>query len=131
MNAHLKHAKQSVILSAVCLCLICLGVFAASAGTVAAAPVQKTFASPEEAVQAYITALRQDNRPALNNLCGPNSHKIFSSGDKVADQRGREAFLKAFDEANSLAREGEKKMMLVIGKDKWPFPVPLVAIKGR
>src|SRR4029077_18065667 len=42
-----------------------------------------------------------------------------------ADKRRREEFIKTYDEKNKLVQEGDN-FVLVIGKDDWPFPIPLV-----
>jgi hypothetical protein len=47
------------------------------------------------------------------------------SGDAVADKLRRDRFLAAYDEKNRLAAEGQN-MILIVGKDDWPFPIPLV-----
>ena len=47
------------------------------------------------------------------------------SGDKAADKQRRENFLARYDEQNKLVREGNSTI-LIIGKDDWPFPIPIV-----
>jgi hypothetical protein len=47
------------------------------------------------------------------------------SGDPVSDKERRKKGIEAFDRKNSLVKEGEK-MVLVIGENDWPFPIPLV-----
>ena len=109
------------------------GVVALLAAFVAASPAvgadkakQKTFASPEEAAKAVIAAAKAGDSKALTAIFGPGSEKVLQSGDKVADKEARERFAKAADEANALEKSGEAKAILTVGKDKWPFPVPLV-----
>jgi hypothetical protein len=49
----------------------------------------------------------------------------MSSGDAVADQRGRNLFLAAYNERRVLMEDkGEK--ILHIGSEDWPFPIPLI-----
>jgi hypothetical protein len=94
------------------------GSFAASAG-------QRSFASAEEAVKAAVAAARKGDDKELAAIFGPGSQDLMSSGDTVADKQRRAEFLKAYDEKNRLASEGENTV-LVIGKNDWPFPIPLV-----
>jgi hypothetical protein len=47
------------------------------------------------------------------------------SGDAVADKQRRERFLAAYNEKNSIASEGENRI-ITIGNSAWPFPIPLV-----
>lgn len=85
----------------------------------------KMFASPQEAVDAAVMAVRDNNEKEFIAVFGSEGEELFSSGDPVSDQEGRERFLKAYEEKNSLVAEGEN-MVLEVGKDAWPFPIPLV-----
>ena len=46
---------------------------------------QVVFATPEQAVDALVTATREDQRDDLLKILGPNAHQVIYSGDKVAD----------------------------------------------
>ena len=50
---------------------------------------------------------------------------MLSSGDPVADKERQAKFLAAYDQKNRLVAEGES-MILVIGNNEWPFPIPVV-----
>jgi len=89
-------------------------------------PQAKTFASPEEAAKAVIAAAKAGDSKGLSVIFGPGSDKVLQSGDKVADKEARERFVKAAEEANALEKSGDAKAILTVGKDKWPFPVPIV-----
>ena len=91
----------------------------------AAAVQQKSFSSPEEGVKAIIQAARDNNDKEMIAIFGPGGKDLIFSGDPVADKERRAKFLQAYDEKNSLATQGEEKI-LVIGKDNWPFPIPLM-----
>lgn len=93
---------------------------------VPAAFAQKTFSSPEDAVAALVAATRAEDNKALLAVLGQNAKSIVQSGDPVADRAGRERFNKSFDEANKLERQGDDKATLSVGKDNWPFPIPVV-----
>jgi hypothetical protein len=97
----------------------------------AATTKQKTFVSPEKAVLAFVDSLKKNDKIALAALFGPNSGKLISSGDPVADQYRRQRFVEAYEESQRLDREGKKKAVLVVGKNEWPFPIPLVMTKNR
>jgi hypothetical protein len=90
-----------------------------------AAVTQKGFSTPEEAVKAAVTAARNNDDKGLIAIFGPSSKDLLFSGDSVADKQRRERFLKAYDEKNSLVSEKDG-MVLVVGKNDWPFPIPLV-----
>ncbi|MGE5305155.1 MAG: DUF2950 domain-containing protein [Alphaproteobacteria bacterium] len=103
--------------------------FAVTAISFAAAAPQKTFSSAEEAVKAAITAAKNNNDKELLAIFGATAKELLFSGDPVADKQRRARFLAAYDEKNRLAREGENTI-LVVGKQDWPFPIPLVK-KGQ
>jgi len=102
--------------------LSCVGVGPAAL----AAEKQKTFGSPEEAVKTLLTATAAGDIKALESILGPGSASLIRSGDAVADRAGRERFAKAYAEANKISREGDAKAVLLVGKDEWPMPIPLV-----
>ena len=92
----------------------------------AAAVKQKTFSTPEEGVKALIDAARKDDTKGILEILGADAKSIIESGDPVADNEGRERFVKSYDESNKLVKSGEAEMVLEVGKDEWPFPIPLV-----
>ncbi len=107
------------------LILAAAAVAFAFAGISDAAVKQRTFASPEAAVKALIEAGKKHDMNELLAIFGPGGKEILFSGDEVADKQGREAFLNAYEEKHSIIRE-KGGMVLLIGKDDWPFPVPIV-----
>ena len=102
-------------------------VLAAGPGLAApAAGKARTFASPEEATKAFVDALRADDPRTLLAILGQDARPLIDSGDKVADHEAREHFLRSYDEANRLVPDGDRAAVLQVGKDEWPFPLPLV-----
>ena len=91
----------------------------------AAAAQQKTFPSAADAVKAAISAAKSNDDKELLAIFGAQAKDLISSGDAVADKQRRAQFIKAFDEQNRLVVEGENTIV-VIGKNEWPFPIPLV-----
>ena len=85
-----------------------------------------SFKSPDDAVTALVDAIRSDDPgEALVSVLGAEGSDIANSGDEVADEARRARFLEAFGEAHVLQADGESKSTLVIGKDEYPFPIPL------
>jgi hypothetical protein len=95
------------------------------AGNSLAAVKQKSFTSPEEAVKALITSGRNNDNNEMSSIFGANAKDLIFSGDDAADKQRRENFLAKYDEKNMLVREGNRTT-LIIGKDDWPFPIPIV-----
>jgi len=87
---------------------------------------QKSFASSEEAVKALVVAVRSNDKKEMLAILGPGGKELISSGDEVADKVGREKFLKAYDEMNKLEKESDGKIVLHVGADDWPLPIPIV-----
>jgi hypothetical protein len=87
---------------------------------------QKSFASPEEAVNALVAAVKTDDKKEMLAILGSVGKELISSGDEVADKAGREKFLKAYDEMNKLEKASANKIILHIGKDDWALPIPVV-----
>ena len=106
--------------------LIAMVVPAASPAVAGEPAGQKSFASPQQAVAALVAALKDGNDGELLAILGPGSEAIISSGDKVADQRGRARFLKAYAEKNSLDRKDEGRAVLLVGGKDYPFPISIV-----
>jgi hypothetical protein len=88
-------------------------------------PVQRSFATPEEAVKALVEAVRAGNVADMLQVIGPQSKSWVFTGDKVSDAEEWKNFLAAYDKKNAVKKEGEAKAVLVCGDD-WPFPAPIV-----
>jgi hypothetical protein len=92
-----------------------------------AAAAQKHFASPDAAVSALIAAARaKDWKAELLPILGPEAKTILDSGDPVADAEGLERFVASYDEGHELEQPDADWAELSVGKDDWPFPIPIV-----
>ena len=92
---------------------------------------QRSFDSPESAVTALVTALEQRDRATLAAMLGPDSDALLSSGDAVADSTARAEFLARYAEKSALVAGGPDDLVLQVGPDDWPFPIPLVRRDGK
>jgi hypothetical protein len=112
--------------------LIVAAIFAVvfACGSVYAKVPQKTFSSPEKAVEAMVDAVKADDTQSLLTIFGPGSRHIILSGDPVEDKQGREWFVKHYEEKNRL-EEASGKVTLHVGSDEWPFPIPIVKAGNR
>ncbi len=118
-----RHTISLFVLAVVTAALLALPASGSSAGS--SKMRQKTFASPEEAVKAFIDAMKTHNKKELSAIFGPSVSEL-SSGDEVSDRADREWFIKAYDEKNSLERMGDDVVILQVGNDDWPLPIPIV-----
>lgn len=105
----------------------------AAAGTLAQTGLSepKSFASPQEAVEALVSAARAKDASAFVAIFGPALKEWIVSGDKVQDEATLVEFLEAYDRKHVIAKEGEGKATLSIGSDDYPFPFPLVRSGDR
>jgi hypothetical protein len=93
----------------------------------AAAPAQSTrvFDSPEAAVRSLVDALRTHDTDQLRSIFRPDDDEIISSGDPVADQVEIDRFLTAYDTKHYLQSDLAGGVVLYVGEQDWPFPVPI------
>lgn len=87
------------------------------------------FSTPEQAVAALITALERNDMARIDGLLGVQG--LLSSGDEVADNAARERFLSRYRERNELVAGGPNDLVLQVGEDPWPMPIPLIRRDGR
>jgi hypothetical protein len=92
---------------------------------------QRTFATPEEALKALMNAADAGDKGELLVIFGIEGKEIISSGDEVADKGSRERVVLAYKDMNRLEPKGDGKMIAVLGKEEWPFPIPIVQKDGR
>jgi hypothetical protein len=125
VNVSQKRGDRWVILLT---CCIASAIFLLNTSSVlfAAQAVKKSFSSPEEAVKSVVNAVRAHDLEEMLAILGPGSKELISSGDNAADRTGREKFLRAYDQMNTLQQESPDKMILCIGADNWPMPIPIV-----
>ena len=112
----------AIIMSLLIIPALCQDAYAAKAKQAK----QKMFRSPEEAAKAFADAIKADDLRELLTIFGRGARELIFSGDEVADKTGRDRFAKSYEEMNKLVREGDKKAILHVGDDDWPFPIPIV-----
>ena len=93
-------------------------------------PVQKVFATPDEAVQSLIAAVKASDTSALLAIFGPEGKDVVSSGDEVADKEAGDFFLAMANEGYDFEKTQGGQMMIDLGEDDWPFPIALAKTKG-
>ncbi len=122
-----SHSK--LMIAALLLCLSFGGVHTARAaqmgGQNTAPPAQKLFSFPEEALQALESAVKAKDRAALGAIFGPDNEKL-ESGDAVEDNNALDNFALRLAESATLKKVNDSKYTLVVGAEKYPFPIPLV-----
>ena len=87
---------------------------------------QKTFSSPENAINALVTAAQSNDEEAILDILGPDGKQIVSSGDETEDAQNRANFVQRYQEMHRLVKEPDGTIVLYIGAKNWPTPIPLV-----
>jgi len=94
--------------------------------TPAQEPNQQVFHSPEEASAALFAAAQQTDNRALLEILGPAGKDLVSSGDPAEDRKGRDNFVAKYKQMHRVTKEHSGVMILYIGAENWPLPIPLV-----
>lgn len=94
--------------------------------TQAAVASQKSFLTPEDACQAFAAAAQSDNDQAMVEILGPEAEEVLYSGDPVEDAVDRARFAAKYREMHRLAKEPDGSLLLYVGAENWPLPIPLV-----
>ncbi len=115
------------------LVAITAATLALSAPTAPPAPStdeQQTFASPEDALKALRDATAARDKTALDRIFGPAARELMNP-DPVQYANECEAFNRHLTEMANLVRQGDDKVVVYIGQENWPLPIPIVRKDGK
>lgn len=88
---------------------------------------EKTFPNPKAALQALSSAVNSaDINSALTQIFGKDSSDLWNTGDPTQDQKITSRFLQRLNENKKWVAMDATHQILYLGKDSWPFPIPLV-----
>jgi hypothetical protein len=105
----------------------------AKQSSLATSDVQRTFATPQQAVDALIQAAANYDVSALMAIFGPEGKDFVSSADPVQDKNLAAKFAAKAREKNVVTIDPKTgtRAVLSVGSDNWPFPVPVVKKEGK
>jgi hypothetical protein len=118
-------AAMLVLLAA----LFSLSTAAASQGQNTIQP--RKFPTPEAAVKALVDAARKNSDQDLVKIYGSSGEDLINSGDDVQDANRRAKWLAEYDADHAVVLKYPDEAELVMGKDHWPFPVPIVKVGNK
>jgi hypothetical protein len=95
-----------------------------TAPAIAAEP--KSFPTPEEAAQALLDAAASNDADALWAILGDEFREELENPDAAQERENRRRVLDAAKESLTLREDNADTRVMVIGKEAWPMPVPIV-----
>ncbi len=95
-----------------------------------AAVSQKLFPTPEDALKGLVDAVKMHDKAELEQIFGPSA-KDLRSGDEVQAAAEFDEFARHVAQKTSLVKENDSKVIISIGNENWPFPIPLVKKNGQ
>lgn len=103
------------------------GAIVLAAGMLSAQTPQRTFATPEAAVDALIAAVKSGNTDEMAAVLGEEMREQFRPGDPVLSDLDRAEYLQAAQIAKKIENDAiPDHLILYVGANEWPFPAPLV-----
>jgi DUF2950 family protein len=101
-------------------------------GATAAPAKQRTFKTSKEAADALVAAAEQYDVAALVAILGPAGKVLVQSDDAVMDKNLAAEFAKQAKEKLTVVPDpaNPKRAMVIVGREDWPLPVPLVEKAG-
>jgi hypothetical protein len=96
----------------------------------AAQSSQATFTSAEEASKALFLAVRNHDERAVTEIL-QEANSPVSADEELQDRLDRERFVQKYEEMHRFVRKAHGDMVLYIGAENWPFPIPLVSRNGK
>jgi len=132
MKTIISGAKRGTVIIAVLSCLLLLDVTPrtkAQTGNVS----KGGFVSAQEAVDALVSAAETFDEKSLEAILGANSYDVIHTGEPVRDKEQATEFAKQARTKQSLTKDprNPNRLILSVGSDEWPFPLPLVKLAGK
>ncbi len=125
----LRRLTGRAVLAALPLVALCL--LGPSDAAQAQAAQQRTFATPEAAVEALVKSLNADDDADMIEILGPEHEESLIGGDEIAARENRQRVGASAAEKTELRDAGEGRKILIIGRRRWPVPFPIVQEGGK
>jgi len=86
----------------------------------------KIFATPEEAAKALLDAAASDDTNAIWAVLGDQFRDKLANPDEAQERENRKRIVAGAKEALELRADDANTRVMVIGKQAWPMPIPIV-----
>jgi hypothetical protein len=107
-----------------------LALLAAITSSPAAAKDPKVFDTPEAAAAGMVDALQKGTDDAIIDLLGDQHNDELFTDDEAAERENRKLALAAAKEQMTLREDGADTRIILIGKQEWPVPFPIVRVSA-
>jgi hypothetical protein len=104
---------------------LAIGAAPASLTAVAAEAAARAFATPEAALADLRLALAKNDIDGLIAMFGSDHDDLVLGADPASARVERQRAAAALNEKMTLRKDGEDQITLILGKQKWPMPIPL------
>lgn len=125
-----KHIRRPALVFMLAAALITAG-FCGDSSAAAKKSGQEVFSSPEEASTALFQAIKSKDKNKALLVLGVDARDLIESGDPVADAEGADLMTRLYEEKLQILKSGDRKAVITVGADNWPFPLPLVEKNGK
>ena len=85
---------------------------------------QAVFALPEDAANAFVLAVANDDVEMLGQVLGADYREVLPLNE--VDGKDVDNFIVAAEKHTALLPQGDKKSLLAVGKNEWTLPIPIV-----
>jgi len=116
-----RHSSVSAFAVAICLLVSLLPVRAAQ---------EERFTTADDAIRALTTAAANKDTNALEVIFSPGVRELVSA-DAVQASNGLANFSRLMSEKVTPLNKSDSSIVLQLGLDAWPFPIPLVKQDGQ
>jgi len=127
------HKRSTVLVIAGAVVFSCALLLAGIPRATAQTTKGTGFATAQAAVDALIDAAQKYDDKTLASILGPNSYDIIHTGEPVRDKEMAIEFATQARTKQSLTNDPRHpgRMILNVGSDDWPFPIPIVKLAGN
>ncbi len=115
--------RRTIILSR--LVPLAIVILFAGCSKSATQPSYQTFASPDDAGNALLTAAQSGDPNKIIAVFGPDSKDIVVTGDPVQDKNTADQVIAAYNAMHRWRKMPDGSQTLLLGADNFPFPIPL------
>jgi DUF2950 family protein len=131
----MKSQNMKLIFAMVIACFVFTGIITAQTTPKDAAGgiPPKSFATPDEAANALIEAADKFDVTAIEQIFGSAGKDLVVTSEPAQDKEAAKKFVELAREKKEISVDPKNKnrAVLIIGKNDWPFAIPLVKKGGQ